>query len=235
MPRRYFCQRLHDPLPLDGRLDKHAWQAAPWSEDFVDIEGDLKPNPPFQTRVKMLWDDDFLYVGAEMEEPHVSATLTEKNSVIFHDNDFEIFIDPDGDTLNYYEFEINALGTIWELMLPKPYRFGGDPVSPWNRPGLRSAVHIDGKLNDPSALSNGWSVEVAIPFRELSELAPSVCLPKLGDTWRINFSRVEWDHEVVEGKFRKVDGRPEHNWVWSPQGVIDMHRPETWGFVEFSG
>jgi hypothetical protein len=44
--------------------------------------------------MKMLWDDDALYVGAWLEEPQVVATLTEKNSVIFHDNDFEVFINP---------------------------------------------------------------------------------------------------------------------------------------------
>ena len=56
----------------------------------------------------MLWDDQFFYVGAELEEPHVWATLTERDSVIFHDNDFEVFIDPDGDTHLYYELEMNA-------------------------------------------------------------------------------------------------------------------------------
>ena len=32
-----------------------------------------------------------------------------------------------------------------------------------------------------------------------------------------------------------MKGRPERNWVWSPQGVIDMHRPERWGYVQFAG
>ena len=58
--------------------------------------------------------------------------------------------------------------------------------------------------------------------------------PKDGDQWRINFSRVEWDTEIVDGKYRKVKGKPEYNWVWSPQGVIDMHRPERWGYLQFS-
>ena len=54
--------------------------------------------------------------------------MTEKNGVIFHDNDFEVFIDPDGDNHQYYEFEMNALNTIWELTLPRPYRAGGEAV-----------------------------------------------------------------------------------------------------------
>jgi hypothetical protein len=57
--------------------------------------------------------------------------------------------------------------------------------------------------------------------------------PKDGVQWRVNFSRVQWRHEVVGGKYRKVKGLPEDNWVWSPQYAINMHRPETWGYVQF--
>ena len=73
----------------------------------------------------MLWDDDFFYIAAALEEPHVWATLTEHDSVIFQDPDFEVFLDPDGDNHSYYEIEINALGTVWDLRLVKPYRDGG--------------------------------------------------------------------------------------------------------------
>ena len=70
----------------------------------------------------MLWDDTYFYIGAELVEPHLWATLTQHDSVIFHDNDFEVFIDPNGDNHEYYEFEINALGTGWDLLLPRPYQ-----------------------------------------------------------------------------------------------------------------
>jgi hypothetical protein len=93
-PRRYVCYRVPSRLNIDGKLDEQGWAAAAWSDAFIDIEGDGRPRPPFRTRVKMAWDDEFFYVAAEMEEPDVWATLTERDSVIFHDNDFEIFIDP---------------------------------------------------------------------------------------------------------------------------------------------
>src|SRR5262245_61859807 len=105
-PLRYLCRRAGAPLAIDGDLAKPAWQAAPWTDDFVDIEGDLKPCPPLRTRARMLWDDACFYVAAEMEEPHVWATLTQRDSVIFHDNDFEVFLNPTRDTKNYYELEI---------------------------------------------------------------------------------------------------------------------------------
>jgi len=234
MPRGYVCERAVRPPVIDGLLDDPAWQAAPWTEHFVDIEGYVRPLPPFATRAKMLWDDRFFYVGAWLEEPQVWATLSQRDSVIFQDNDFEVFCDPDGDNHNYYEIEINALNTVWDLRLAKPYRDGGPALNEWEIPGLRSVVHVDGTLNDPSDVDRGWSVEMAIPWAALAEFAGRPVPPRHGDQWRMNFSRVEWRTEVAAGHYGKLAGRREDNWVWSPQGVVDMHRPEKWGIVQFS-
>lgn len=221
-PRGYICYRATSPITIDGALDDPAWRDAPWTDEFVDIEGDPKPAPALRTRAKMLWDDTYFYVGAELVEPQLSAKLTAHDSVIFHDNDFEVFIDPNGDNHEYYEFEINALGTTWDLLLPRPYKDGGKPVNSWEIPGMKSAVHLDGTLNDARDTDRAWSVELAFPWAVLGELARRPAPPADGDQWRVNFSRVEW----VSGK--------DSNWVWSPQHVVDMHRPETWGYVQFS-
>ncbi|HKI17212.1 MAG TPA: carbohydrate-binding family 9-like protein, partial [Isosphaeraceae bacterium] len=233
-PKGYVCYRAMTPIQLDGRLDDEAWKAAPWTDDFVDIQGEARPRPRFQTRAKMLWDDTYFYVGALLEEPHVWGTLTKHDSVIFQDNDFEIFIDPDGDNQEYYEIEINALNTEWDLFLKKAYRDGGPAINEWEIPGLKTAVHVSGTLNDFKDKDQSWSVEFAIPWKVLAEFAHRPSPPKDGDQWRINFSRVEWRHQIVDGRYRKVPNTPEDNWVWSPQGAIDMHRPERWGYVQFS-
>src|SRR5690349_15525257 len=87
--KHYVIHRAPGPVTIDGDINKQVWQSAAWTDDFVDIEGSLKPKPPLRTRVKMMWDDHNLYFAAQLEEPHVWATLTERDSVIFHDNDFE--------------------------------------------------------------------------------------------------------------------------------------------------
>ncbi|RYX84490.1 hypothetical protein EON83_09795 [bacterium] len=233
LPKQYLCFRAHTPPAIDGKLESAAWDSAPWTDEFVDIEGDKKPAPRFKTRVKMLWDEQYLYIGAQMEEPQVWGTLTKRDSVIFYDNDFEVFIDPDGDNHNYYEFELNALNTIWDLRLPIPYRDGGGAINEWDVLDIKTAVHIDGTINDARVTDKGWSVEMAIPWRALGEFAKCPAPPRDGDQWRINFSRVEWDIETQGEKITKIPNRPEHNWVWSPQGVIDMHQPERWGYIQF--
>ena len=237
-PRGYVAYRTIAPLNIDGRLDDAAWRDAPWSDTFVDIEGSKKPAPRFDTRVKMMWDDQYFYVGADMREPHLWATLTEHDSVIFHDNDFEVFIDPNGDNHEYYELEINALGTTWDLLLPKPYKDDGKAVNGWEIAGLKSAVHLDGTLNRWQDEDRGWSVELALPWKALGELARRPSPPADGDHWRVNFSRVEWPLQwppkSAADRYEVVPKGKENNWVWSPQHVIDMHRPDQWGYVQFS-
>jgi hypothetical protein len=234
VPKGYVCYRAQPPIRIDGRLDDESWKSAAWTDAFVDIQGDIRPRPRFQTRAKMLWDDTYFYVGALLEEPHVWGTLTKHDSVIFQDNDFEIFIDPDGDNQEYYELEINALNTEWDLFLKKAYRDGGPAINEWEVPGLKTAVHVSGTINQREDTDQSWSVEFAIPWKVLAEFAHRPAPPRDGDQWRVNFSRVEWRHEIVDGQYRKVPNTPEDNWVWSPQGAIDMHRPERWGYVQFS-
>ena len=189
----------------------------------------------------MVWDDQYFYVGAWLDEPHVWATLKARDSVIFYDNDFELFIDPDGDTHLYTELEINAFGTEWDLLLVKPYSEGGPALHGFDLPGLKSAVHVDGTINDPTDTDRGWGVEIAIPWAALDETTESATPPVPGDSWKINFSRVEWTTRIEGNKYVKVTdpatGKPlpEDNWVWSPQGVINMHVPSRWGVVRFTG
>jgi hypothetical protein len=239
-PLAYVCYRSLEAVVVDGRLDESSWQRVQWSEPFVDILGTDGSAPGLRTQFKMLWDDAYLYIAAFIEEPHVWATLTERDAVMYHDDDFEVFLDPDGDTHQYYEIEINALGSVWDLFLVKPYRDGGPAISAWDIRELRSAVAVDGTINDPSDTDRGWTVEFAIPWKAITEAAPGRQRPSDGDQWRVNFSRVDWDMEIEEGVYHKVTdpatGRPvpEHNWVWSPQGAVNMHMPERWGFVQFS-
>src|SRR5215218_7202827 len=47
----------------------------------------------------MLWDDEYFYVAADLEEAHVWATLTKLDAVIFNDPDFEVFIDPNAESV----------------------------------------------------------------------------------------------------------------------------------------
>ncbi len=237
--RTYECRRTTAPIVVDGDINKPAWQAFAWSQDFVDIEGDLRPLPRLRTRIKMCWDDTYFYIAAEMDEPHVWATLTQRDSVIFHDNDFEVFLNPSKDSKNYYELEVNALNTVWDLLLRETYRAGGKADNSFTIVGLQTAVKVRGTLNNPSDIDQGWDVEIALPWAAFTAhdppLEPGMVrpAPAENDVWKVNFSRVQWETVTEGDKYTKVPGKREDNWVWSPMGLVDMHLPDRWGEVVF--
>lgn len=205
-PKSYVIARVNHPLIIDGNINDKAWQSAEWTDAFQDIEGDLKPKPYYSTKAKMLWDDDYLYIAAMLYDKHVWGNLTQHDQVVFFDNDFEVFIDPSNTAHQYFEIEINALNTIFDLFLPKPYRTGSGALIAWDSKGLRSAVNIYGSLNNPDDQDEGWSVEMAIPFKDIT-IGNNPNVPKDGSMWRMNFSRVQWETELVNGKYIKNEIR----------------------------
>ena len=156
IPKSYIIPRVNSIIKIDGDPEK-AWDNAPFTEPFVDIEGVKLVK--YQTRTKMLWDDNYLYVYAEIEEPHIWANLKQRDTIIYLNNDFEVFIDPSPSTEAYAEIELNALNTVWDLLLNKPYRVGGYANFHWNMDSLITAVKIHGSINDPTDEDEQWTVE----------------------------------------------------------------------------
>lgn len=249
LPKTYVARHTNAVMKIDGKLTEPGWRRAPWTDEFVDILGasipssdsDLKKDDPNQilpTKVKMCWNDQYLFVAAELTEPQLWGNLTKRDAIIYNDNDFELFISPTGDTRNYFEIEVNARGTILDLFMTKPYRNNGRALISWNAGGIKKAVTLHGTLNKPGDDDSLWVVEMAIPFTAL-QLWPHKAMPAPEELWRINFSRVEWDLAVTDsGYTRKRDKYgsilAEHNWVWSPQGIKAMHAPERWGYLFFA-
>lgn len=256
----YTAYRTKEKLIIDGRLNEKAWELVPKSPRFVDI---ITGKPAlYDTRSAVLWDDEYLYIGFWVEEPFVQAQLTERNSIIFTENDIEVFIDG-GDA--YYEFEVNALNTIYEVFFiwrdaykrgskfdteefdlfgDHVYSFGGNhdrsgenfwkgshprglrwAFTDWKLPGLKSAVHVQGKINDNSHVDQGWTVELAFPWEGLKWLSNGRSLPpKEGDEWRLQFAR----YQKIEAFNRSV------GWAWDPVGSDDNHKPELFTPITFS-
>jgi hypothetical protein len=222
------------------------------SPRFVDIITG-KPTA-YDTHAWVLWDDQYLYVAYRIEEPFVRASFTHHNDLIYQENDVECFIaGPDA----YYEFEINALNTCYEAAfawndtfeksgLANSPEFKGARLVPFNGvgfknhprggrvgnfdfalPGLKTAVAVDGTLNDDSDRDRGWTVELAFPWQSLKWLANDgrALPPKDGDVWRMDFSRFNT---------KKHNRADSGGWVWTRHAVWDSHIPECFVFVTFS-
>jgi len=251
MPAQYTCYRAAGPIRIDGKLDEPSWKAAPRSNSFVDI---VTGEPAwFDTRVAMLWDDDYLYFGFAAEENDVWGTLTERDAKIYEENDLEIFI---AGKDSYYEFEINALNTVYEVLWfwKDVFRPSAefDPATQrvmvldgvgghvhergerwgfldWDFPGMRSAVHVDGVVNSRTKTDRGWTAEIAFPWRGMQHIADGRSLPpKDGDVWRIDCSRFE----KIGPRGETLD--PCAGWTWNRHGHYDSHIPEVFPHVTFS-
>jgi hypothetical protein len=240
IPEKYVAYKTETPITVDGELTEAEWGNVEWTKEFKDLEGDKKPEPLYSTKTKMLWDDDYFYFAAELIEPHIWATLKDHDDIILYNNDFEIFIDPDGDTHNYCEIEMNALTTVWDLILTKPYRDKPKVIDSWHIYGLKKAVKIYGTLNDPSDIDDKWTLELAIPWKVMEELSSHSGPPLNGEQWRVNLMRVNHKIDISNGEYkRKVNPEtnkplPNFNWIWVVSGNSGCHAPELWGFVQFS-
>ena len=131
-PRNYVCYRTTEKMKIDGKLNEKVWQKAAQTESFVDISGFDFPKPIYDTKARLLWDDEYLYISAVLEEPNIVANLTQRDTIIYHDNDFEVFLDPTGDGQCYFEIENNARGVVFDLMLDRAYRSGGNFYVQWD-------------------------------------------------------------------------------------------------------
>jgi len=257
-PNVYIAPYTKPIVEINGDIDKKEWNDVPWSNPFDDIRGkedavpDERPDHACQTRMKMMWDDEFLYIAAMIEsDMEVRATYEERNSPIYHqDSDFEVFVDTNSSCHDYKELEMNAINTVWNLMLDKPYIDGGREHSGRiANPGdedfyevyrqKTAARLVEGSLNDQSGDQRTvWTVEIALSHRDTlnrdrvheTDTSTSMMMPKEGDLWRINFSRVEKKGTL--------------NWTWQKQSVwdptlrkycgkVDMHMPDAWGYIRF--
>ena len=107
----YVAQKISGAITIDGDISKDVWASAQWSKRFVDM---VDGGPAiYNTQTAILWNDDFLYLAFDAQEPFLAANQTERDSIIFLENDLELFIDG-GDC--YYELEVNALNTVYEIL-----------------------------------------------------------------------------------------------------------------------
>ncbi|MEN8126143.1 MAG: carbohydrate-binding family 9-like protein, partial [Bacteroidota bacterium] len=148
-PKIHIAYNTSEKIAIDGNDSETSWKNVEWSDAFIDIQGVKKPK--YETKIKILWDDTYFYILAKLEEPHVWATIKDRDAIIFYNNDFEVFVDPEGNNHGYYELEINALNTVWDLFISKPYRELNQPIlNDWNVTGLKSAIKVNGTLNNPN-------------------------------------------------------------------------------------
>jgi len=219
----YECKKVETPPTVDGFIEPDIWGDIPSTGNFWTSVGDRPAR--FRTEAKLCWTDSHLYIAFQCEDPKIIATRTERDSGVYSEDVVEVFISPWGDPHRYYEIDINPLNTLFDALVENTVDTLGWPdgfrLHPeWNCEGIRTAVHLEGKINDRSGASKGWSAEYAIPFLSLgkTDLNP----PKSGALWRMNLYRIE--------------GVPQTDfYAWSPNWAIypNFHISTGFGWLKF--
>ncbi len=210
----YRAARAKGPIVIDGKLDEADWQRAAPVQLVRSLDGAPTKLP---TQARILWDDQNLYVGFQCEDPDVWSSYTKHDEPLYNEEAVEVFIDADGDGKTYDELELSPANVTFDAYFPAR-RQGMDLT--WES-GMKTAVVVDGTLNDPSDVDRGWTAELAIPIAKLSSV-PHVP-PQPGDRWRLNLYRLDWsqNRKVNEGS------------AFSPLFQPDFHNLPRFGWLEF--
>jgi hypothetical protein len=257
----YKAQKINSSIVIDGNISKEVWQNANWSKRFVDmVTGDAGM---YNTQTAILWSDTHLYIAFTAEEPFIEAKQTERDSIVFLESDFEIFIDG-GDC--YYELEVNAANTIYEVFFiwkdaynkgsrfdipqfdvhhPQAYTFGGD----YDRSGATfwKGTHPRGIR---WAFTNfdmpGLQTTIEGTLNDNSDIDKGwgleVAIPWNSLQLLANGKTIPPSHgdiwNMFLGRFQKLtpggqEVIPHPAMVLNSHGIYDTHLPEKWSRIEF--
>jgi len=262
----YRCYKIREEIRIDGKLTEKCWEGKPTipfrplpnHNDLAKI-GDGSQTR-FKTIMKIVWDDQYLYVGFDIKDPDVWArcgfrhnelrpsfkenftfyqkdakpeTRTVERHIMLLDKFVKVFLDPDADGKGYIEFHVNALNNIFDACWKQGFKKkwgdrdrGGSFL--WSCPGLITAVHVSGTLNAPHDIDEGWSMEMAIPWKALDSFTKGACPPKAGNIWGAYLGGLHRDTFDASGTANAG------YWAWLTDGEKDnCHIPDTWGHLIF--
>ncbi|KAH3711884.1 hypothetical protein DPMN_071560 [Dreissena polymorpha] len=238
LPRTYIAYHLNGrTINIDGKLDDPAWVDVPWTDSFTDIRGPSFPAPYFDTKVKVRWDNERLYVGARMQETDFWGTYRQDEDPVWRENAFEVYAVPDGSLHNYKEMQISVRNVSWDLMLRKAYMDNpcknDSAVSVWDSQMVK-ATYTDGGINDPTKKGTFWSAEMSFSFAALAEnTTRTMPTPANGEAWFFIFARPEYKFKIVNGQYVKDPDAPTEWWSWANMGAVNLHLPSRFGLVQF--
>lgn len=218
----YLCQRIPRELELTGKLDDPLWQQA----EAVELTDPTTGEPhPLTAHARVLYSESHLYVGFDCVDDYILATFTERDSEVWNEGCFEVFLAPSGKMRQYYELNVGALNTIFDTFILN----GTEPGKRWrinsfiryNMRGLTTKVHVNGELNVIGG-AQGWTAEYAIPFSSL--IGNDHLVPEPGDEWCMNLCHIASPKKEKEFGF----------YSWCTIGKMDFHAPWYYGTLRFA-
>jgi hypothetical protein len=195
--------RASGVIRVDGKLDESAWQAAPVTDAFTQVDPDEGKPASQKTDVRILFDDEYLYVGVRLHDNgQVIGRLGRRDMGLGDSDWFGVMIDSYHDHRTAFGFDVNPLGVRRdEVKIINADDNSWDPV--WD-----VATSVD---------AGGWTAEYRIPFSQLRFSGDAQQL------WGIQFERlIGRRHEYATSTFMpksEVGGVPKYGHL---EGLRDL-------------
>jgi hypothetical protein len=204
---------------------------------FVDIRSEVYPQPIYDTKFKLRWDDNNLYIAAVLQDNHLWATKTSNDSELWSENSFSLLIAADDSLFNYKQIDVNVLGTVTDLLMKKSYYDApGQLVHnlKWDS-NATVGVYTPGTINTPGDRDQYWSVEISVPFETLAIMTNRVeQAPNNNEVWFLQFARTQHVLRLTkDGQYEIAPNISGKWWAWQPSGAINLHLQDRWGLVQF--
>lgn len=215
------CRFTDGPIVVDGKAEEPAWKHAvvidrfgqPWLKE---------KGKSSKTRARLLWDREYFYFFAEMEDSDLFADIKEHDGRTWLNDCFEVFLKPSPKNPGYYEFHVTPAGTLMDMFIPDRAKWNYDNAAKRDSFRWRAKVSIKGTLNQSGDRDFGWSCEGRIPW---SDFAQTGGRPNPGDEWKFSLCRYDYD----------AGGKNVHATTISPLTSYDFHRHEEFPSLRFVG
>lgn len=222
-PTEFECRWAETVITLDGKADEAAWKRAQVIDTFYVPWLGAKARPArTATKARLLWDREYLYFFADMEDTDLYADVKEHDGMTWNNDVFELFFQPAADKPGYYEFQVNALGTIMDMFLPRRGAGGYQRFKSDGDFHIDAKVQLRGTLNRWQDKDQGWSVEGRIPWRDFSRTGGR---PAVDEKWKFALCRYDFSVDF-EG--------PELS-TCAPLSRPDFHHYEDYATLKFVG
>ncbi len=218
----YRLKKVSNLPPLSARLDQGPWPDLPEFGELT-LLGTAGEPARCKTVVKACWSDTSIRILWHCEDDAVRASHTKRDAPLWSEEVVELFVCPGRNLTDYYEFNFNALGAVFDAHISNPSIIRNEsfkPDIPWNCENLQWVVAGEGKFNNTASQDKWWAVEADIPFASLGGAA----VPRVGEYWHANVFRIERTE-------------PEQYCTWSvlpafKPGFHQADRFGSWVFIE---
>ncbi len=167
----YVIKRALGPITIDGRADEDSWKTAEKSPVFITAEG--SPALEGETRARLVWDDDNLYLFVNAADSDVYSPYEQHDDPLWKADVVEIFIDADRNRRGYVELQVNPNNAHFDAWFATTRAAKSDVD--WNA-DMKSAVMVTGTADKRGDKDTGWDLEVAIPLAAVKGVRSSCAM-----------------------------------------------------------